>query len=510
VGDNGVMRPLLTPEEMKAADSATIKAGTPGEILMERAGRAVARTVIRLAGDRYGSRVVCVCGKGNNGGDGFVAARVLRSEGLGVRCMFVGDSDSVTGDAATHRDRFVADGGYVERFDPVPLRHSTVVIDALFGTGFRGQAEGDAKRAIEAINDCAATVVSIDVPSGVDATTGRTDGPSVKAHVTVAMAAEKVGTATGEGATRAGFVEAVDIGIEVGDASVFMLDEADVAGVLPRRGPDSHKRSAGSVGLLCGSEAMSGAAILAARGAMRMGAGYATLGVPVAIRSTIISKLPEVLTSVVTQDPHLGADALRNFKSVLDRADSLALGSGLGQGDDQRGLVQAVLREVSQPVVLDADGLNVLAGDTGPLEERSAPTVLTPHPAELARLLECPTEFVQADRLGVARKAAEYFGCVVVLKGHRSIISAPDGRAVINPAGSAELATAGTGDVLTGAIAALLAAGLDAFASAWAAAFVHGVAGSIAGERLGPAGVVAWDVAESLPAAIAAIGGAWD
>jgi NAD(P)H-hydrate epimerase len=495
---------------MKAADSATIEAGTPGSLLMERAGRAVARTAIRLAGDRYGSLVVCVCGKGNNGGDGFVAARVLRTEGVGVRCLFVGDPDSVTGEAAEHRDRFVAGGGFVEPFDPARLDRSTVVIDALFGTGFRGQAEGEAARAIEAINASASTVVSIDVPSGVDAATGRAEGPSVMAHVTVAMGAEKVGTATGEGATRAGFVETVDIGIEVGDASVFLLEEADVAGVLPRREPDSHKRSAGSVGLLCGSEAMSGAAILAARGAMRMGAGYATLGVPAAIRSTIIAKLPEVLTSAVTQDAHLGTDALRNFKSVLDRADSLALGCGLGQGDDQRGLVQAVLREVPQPIVLDADGLNVLAGDTGPLQERSAPTVLTPHPAELARLLECPTESVQADRLRVAREAAESFGCVVVLKGHRSVISASDGRAVINPSGSPELATAGTGDVLTGAIAALLAAGLDAFEAAWAAAFVHGVAGSIAGERVGRSGVVAWDVAEALPAAMTATGGAWE
>ncbi len=491
---------------MAAADTRAIDSGTPGAVLMERAGRACARAVIRLAGGRYGKRVAVVCGKGNNGGDGFAVARVLIDEGLGVDCFFVGDASSLKGDPAHHRDRLVSAGGSVTPFAPEKLRDADVIVDALFGTGFRGRAEGDAAAAIEAVNAHGGAVVAVDIPSGVDGTTGRVEGPAVQADVTVAMAAQKIGTAVGEGAAHSGEVEVVNIGIPVDKADAWWPEDADSANVLPERTVDAHKRSAGSVALLCGSAGMSGAAILAARGAIRMGAGYATLGLTKAIESIVSSALPEVLTEVVTDEDVLGPAALDGFKPVLERADAVGIGPGLGQGDTQRSLVKETLGRVGQPLVLDADALNVLAGDTSALQERDQATVLTPHPAELARLLEMETAQVQADRLAAARTAARRFRCFVILKGYRSVIARPDGTVIVNPTGTSHLATAGTGDVLTGAVAALLAGGVDPFDAAWCAAYVHGVAGEVAAARHGGGGVIAWDVAEALPEAIGLIG----
>jgi ADP-dependent NAD(P)H-hydrate dehydratase / NAD(P)H-hydrate epimerase len=499
------MRPLLSPEQMGRADEATIASGTPGEVLMERAGRAVARLAIQLAGGRYGRRAAIVCGKGNNGGDGFVAARVLRAEGLGVRCLFVGDPDDVKGSARFHLDELSRAHLAVEGFDPVLLEGTDVIVDALFGTGFRGAAEGDAGKAIDAICETQAPVVAVDIPSGVNGATGAVEGRAVQAHTTVAMAAEKLGTALPPGATYAGRVEVTDIGIRVGDSDVLMCEESDLATVLPGRAPDAHKRSMGSVAVLGGSAGMSGAVVLASAAALRMGAGYVTAGTTRAVDETLSAALPEALTQIVSDTEVLGLDALERFASVLDRAQALAIGPGLGRGDSQAALVEAALERIDLPIVVDADGLNVLAGRTERLRARTAPAVLTPHPAELARLLDISTADVQSDRLGRATEAAERFGCTVVLKGFRTLVGEPSGRVVVNPTGGPELATAGTGDVLTGAIAALLAAGVSSFEAAWAGVYIHGLAGSSAAGGRDPSGVVAGDVASHLPEARALV-----
>jgi ADP-dependent NAD(P)H-hydrate dehydratase / NAD(P)H-hydrate epimerase len=493
------VRPLLTPAQMARADAASIAAGTPGAVLMDRAGRAVARAVIRVAGGRYGCRAVIVCGKGNNGGDGFVAAHALAREGMGVRCLIVGDLSTITGDAAHHLGTMRAAGVRADPFETVRLQGADVIVDALFGTGFRGAAEGEAGRAIDAINAAPAPVVAVDIPSGVNGETARVEGPAVRATVTVAMGAEKVGTAVTPGALCAGTVETVDIGIGVEPSGLAVVEADDVDAVLPRRAAESHKRSNGSVVLLGGSNGMSGAMILAASAAARAGAGYVTAGLTAAIDPIVSEALPEVLTRAITSEPVLGPEALKEASEALDRADAVAVGPGLGTGPEQADLVEAVLAEVEVPVVVDADGLNVLAGRTDSLAARRPPTVITPHPGELARLLEVPTAEIQADRLGAARRAANDFGCFVVLKGFRSVIAAPDGAAVVNPTGGPELATAGTGDVLTGLTVALLAQGLGGFEAAWAAAFVHGEAGAAAAERVGTVGVLASDVTAALP-----------
>jgi hydroxyethylthiazole kinase-like uncharacterized protein yjeF len=497
------MRPLLSPQEMAAADRRTIDAGTPDEVLMERAGRAVVRAVIELAGGRYGRRVAVVCGKGNNGGDGFVAARLAHREGLGVKCAFVGELSEVKGAAAHHLDLLRRTGLDVQPFSPNALEGADVIVDALFGTGFRGTAEGDAAVAIGAINDAPGPrVVAVDIPSGVDGATGALRGPAVTADVTVAMAAEKTGTAMAPGAANAGDVRVADIGIAVPATNLSVAGPHDAGRRLPTRARDAHKRSGGSVAILGGSAGMSGAVVLAARAAVRAGAGYATAGVTAAVDSVVSVAVPEVLTKVVTPDSVLGPDALDELKPVLERADVLAVGPGLGTGAAQSELVARVLETVELPVVVDADGLNVLAGATDRLTARSWPAVITPHPGELGRLLETSTEAIQSDRLGAARAAAARFECIVVLKGFRTLIAGPGGAVVVNPTGGPELATAGTGDVLTGAVAAFVAAALDVFDAAWVGAYAHGLAGTIAAEERGVTGVLAGDVAEALPDAV--------
>ena len=492
------MRPLPTPEEMAAADAAAISAGTPAEVLMDRAGRALAREVLSVAGRRYGLRVVLVCGKGNNGGDGFVAARALMRDGARADCLVVGDLVDFDGPAAHHLSLLRAANGRVDKFQAGELEGADVVVDALFGTGFRGVVEGEAAQAIEAINAYASPVVSADIPSGVNGTTGSAEGLAVEAAATVAMGAEKIGTAVGRGAALAGNVAITDIGIPVTTNDAFMVERDDVTALLPSRAPDAHKRSGGAVALLAGSDAMTGAAVLSALGAMRMGAGYVTVGSSRGTVAALQGLLPEILARVVADEDHLGAGALDRFRDVVDKADALVLGPGLGQGDAQRDLVDRVLLELDAALVLDADALNALEDHTGSLEKRSGATILTPHPAELARLLGTDTDAVQANRVAAARQAASTFGCVVLLKGFRTIVARPDGMIAVNPTGGPELATAGTGDVLAGAVAVLLAAGLEPFEAAWVAAYVHGLAGSLAAAPVGSSGVVAGDVAEAL------------
>ena len=494
------MKPLLAPEEMAEADERTIAAGTPAEALMERAGRAVAQRAIALAGGRYGKRAAVVCGVGNNGGDGFVVARLLAAAGMGVRCFTVDPPREPRGAAAIALQRLRTAGGTMLPFDPTWLQRADVIVDAIFGTGFRGTAEGDAAKAIGAMNEASSPVLSVDIPSGVEGATGRAEGAAVEARATIVMQAQKVGTAVGRGAALAGDVEVVDIGIGVKGAGAWMAESSDVARRLPRRMVDAHKRSGGSVVSIGGSAGMSGAAILAARAAARAGAGYVTAGVTAAVEPILSGMLPEVLTVTGPGDA-LGPSAMQAFAPALERADAVAIGPGLGTGDAQAGLLDALVPAVEVPVVIDADGLNLLAGREAGLKDRAGPTVLTPHPGELGRLSGTGVDEVQCDRLRSARDAAARYDCVVLLKGHRTVVARPDGTVVVVPTGGPELATAGTGDVLTGVVAALLAAGLDPFDAAWSAAYVHGAAGSLASRTLGVNGVVAWDVAEELPAA---------
>jgi NAD(P)H-hydrate epimerase len=517
------MQPLLTPEQMAQADKAAIDAGTSAEVLMDRAGRAVARAAIELMGGRYGKRALVVCGPGNNGGDGFVAARVLRGEGVGVDCLVMFDPDEAKGAAAHHLDLMRRAGIEAQRFELgkwEPQHGYDVAVDAIFGTGFRGAvAEGSDVAYIFEILDHL-PMVAADIPSGVDGTTGAARGETVRADVTVAIQAQKIGTASPPGSDRAGRVEIVDIGIDLAHLSaprVSLVESTDVVRWLPQRDPSAHKKSAGWVVVLAGSEAMRGAPLLTCRAAMRMGAGYVTLATTRSVRDAATSALPELLCERVSDEDVLGPEALDRIDHLLDRADALAIGPGLGRGEAQSLLIERVMQEVDLPLVLDADALNALEGKGDLIKERARRgypgghdgasladvTVLTPHPAELARLIGSTTEGVVEDRLAAAVAAAG-MGAVVVAKGHRSIVvDHGDGEASIVPVGGPELATAGTGDVLSGILAALLARGMEPFAAVCAGVHAHARAGKVAAGWVGLAeSVIASDVIAALPEAL--------
>jgi NAD(P)H-hydrate epimerase len=436
--------PLYTADEMRAAEQ-----GHDVEAMMERAGRAVAEAVRR----RYpeARRVGAVCGKGANGGDGRIALRVLAEAGLEAREGIDGTSD--------------------------------VVIDALFGTGFRGEPRPEAAEQIERINAAGVPVVAVDVPSGVDASTGEIAGAAVRANVTVTMHGPKVGLAVSPGRFHAEEVEVAEIGLAPA-ATQHRLVTEEVLRLVPRKREPATKYSAGAVLAVGGSPGMTGAISLTARAAFRADAGYVAVAAAQASLPVV-----EALVLEAVKAP------LERVDELAERASALAIGPGLGRGDDERALVRRLLAELDIPAVVDADALFALEPDEWP-----APRVLTPHSGELARLLGEESHWVDAHRLEAVRRAVERFHCVVLLKGRDTLIAAPGEGVLVSDAGGANLATAGTGDVLTGIVAAFLAKGMDARLAAAAAAFAHGRAAELAPQQVG---LVASDVIEALPAALA-------
>ena len=447
--------PLYTAEEMRAAEERY--PGFPDTVpeLMERAGAAVAREA--MLAFPAARRFACVCGSGSNGGDGRIAARILRESGH--------EADETT---------------EVEEYD--------VIVDALFGTGFRGEPRAEAAELIARINAADGSVVSVDLPSGVDASTGEIFGTAVDADLTVTFHAPKLGLVVAPGRFHTGRVVVADIGLdevptEHRRGTVALLER------VPRRAAGDTKYTAGSVLVVGGQPGMTGAACLSALAAFRADAGYVTLAVPsesVSVAETLVLEAVKVGWS--------DEDAVETIAAAAERAGAMALGPGLGRGPGRRGLVRSLLETIDLPAVVDADALF----DLEPVE-RAAPTVLTPHAGELARLLGTDAEWVGAHRLEAARRGAERFGAVLLLKGSDTIVVSPGSGAIVCDLGSPALATAGTGDVLTGVTAAFLAKGLDAELAAAAAAVAHGRAAQLAPTR---AGLVASDLLDLLPRAL--------
>jgi NAD(P)H-hydrate epimerase len=439
-----MLEPLYTGDEMRTAE-----AGHDVEAMMERAGRGVAEAILRRFPEAR--RIACVCGRGANGGDGRIAARVLREAG---------------------RDA-------VEELD----RGADVVVDALFGTGFHGEPRPDAASLIERMNGVGAPVVAVDVPSGVNASTGEIAGEAVRAAVTVTMHARKVGLVVAPGRFHAGEVDVVDIGLERAETEHRLVTD-EVLARVPRRREGDNKYSAGAVLVVGGAPGLTGAVCLAAEAAFRADAGYVAVAVPARSLPVVEQRLLEAVKR-----------PLDEVDELLPRMDALAVGPGLGRGEEQRALVRRLLSESSLPAVVDADGLHGLE----PFE-RDAPTVLTPHEGELARLLGEESRWVAAHRLEALWRGVERFGCVVLLKGADTLVGAPGAGVLVRSANAPGLATAGTGDVLTGIVAAFLAKGLDARLAAAAAAVAQARAARLAPQQ---AGLVASDVVALLPRALA-------
>ena len=499
---------LLDADAMRAVDRWAIEErGVSSLDLMERAGAGVARAVERVAPD---GPVAVVCGKGNNGGDGLVAARLLREGGRRVTVVCVAPPSEFSGDARANLERLggeapleLAEGG---QSGVQALAGAVVIVDALLGTGFQGEPHSVVEEAIEAVNVATALVVSVDVPSGVDVSTGIASGAAVRATATVTFHAGKPGLWIAPGKAHAGEVERIDIGIPRGapGATTIGLIEPSVLDVLPRRAASSTKFSSGHVLVVGGSRGLTGAPRMAAQAAMRAGAGYVTVCLPASLQAILATAgPPELMTrGLPDDDGGLTAAGVGRALEASERGGALALGPGLGRGDGAAQFARELAREAKVALVLDADGLNAHAGALGELAARAAPTVLTPHAGELGRLLEVGSDEVERERLRHVRMAAERAQAVVVLKGDDTLIAEPSGRVAVSPGGTPALATAGTGDVLTGVIAALLAVGLGPFMAAAAGVWLHAEAGREAARRQGVnEGVVASDVIAALPAA---------
>jgi NAD(P)H-hydrate epimerase len=490
--------PLWEAAEMRAADKHAIEeAGVPSLDLMERAGAGLAVVVAEVAGD---GPMRIVIGKGNNGGDGLVAARLLREDGREVDVLAVGNPDELQGDARANLDRLPGDVPL--DFDRSRLEGSGAIVDAMLGTGFEGEPREPIAGAIRAINDADAPVIACDVPSGVNASTGEVIGDAVEADVTATFHGPKLGLYVEPGKSRAGRVEVIEIGIPrsaPAPQAAGLIAERVLLRVPPRA-RSGNKFKSGTVVVAGGARGLTGAPTMAALSAMRTGAGYVQLAVPEPAETVLDLRLMEAMTHGL---PHQdGAHVEQGADHVIElsqRAGAIVLGPGIGRTEGAVAFARKVAREVKVPLLIDADGLNAHAGHLDLLAQREAPTVLTPHEGEAGRLLGVDSSEVAEHRIANARSIAQRSRAIVVLKGDDTLVVPPEGPIAVSAGATPALATAGTGDVLSGLIGALLSKGMEPFEAAAAGVFAHARAGRAAAETQGADHVIAGDVIEALP-----------
>ncbi len=505
---------IITAEQMRRVDRETIgNHGITGPELMENAGRGIAERIISTALPvPQGKKVAVFCGKGNNGGDGFVVGRYLHKAGAVVAVYHMGPAEMLSDDARLNYDRAVKLGmdlyeiSYIEDLpEELPC---DLVVDALFGTGFSGAPRGLSGELIEYINDLEARVVAVDMPSGLSADDGQFEGAVVQADYSFTLALPKFGLYVSPGRELAGAVETVPIGVpeEVVDAFDFKVDLITgemVADMIPERIADGHKGDFGKLLLVAGSTGLTGAAALAAKSALRCGCGLAKIGCPASVLPIIATLVMEATSHPLPDVAKKGALALRALGAVrqlMAEHDAVAIGPGLGQHRETAELVRRLITDLDRPAVIDADGLNAIAANVELLKEITLPIVLTPHPGEFRRMTgdgRVPTE-IHA-RISAAVSFATEYGVVLVLKGSPTLVACPDGSCYLNPTGNDGMATGGSGDVLTGVIGAFLAQGVSAEEAAVSAVYIHGLAGDFAADQFTGRGMVAGDMLNFLP-----------
>ena len=512
---------LVTAAEMQTMDRMTIDAfGIPGRVLMENAGREAVRVFLSHFSEAARGGVAIAAGRGNNGGDGHVMARYLSQKGYPLTVYLLCTADRVQGDAAANL-RLLYDLGVpvVEVPDEAAwaahqgrMGSAAVWIDAIFGTGLNATVDGFYRNVIESINQLDRPVFAVDIPSGLDADTGRPCGACINAQVTATFAFPKIGHVVFPGASHTGRLEVVDIGIppHIADRVAprqFLISTGDIRSCLPTRPADAHKGRTGHLLVVAGSPGKTGAAALTATSALRVGTGLVTVGVSHSLNPVMETLLLEAMTAPLPDSAEgvLGPAAREPLLALMPGKTGLALGPGLGPAPQTGELVCDLIRSSPVPLVIDADGLNHLVGRLDLLKGIGVPAVLTPHPGEMARLLETTPSIVQKDRMTCARNLAAACGVHVVLKGAATVIAHPDGRVYVNPTGNPGMASGGMGDVLTGAMAGLIAQGVEPGRAARAAVYLHGAAGDSLARSRGPRGFLAGEVMDALPGELAKV-----
>jgi len=512
---------LLSAEQMRELDRQTIEEiGLPGAVLMENAGRAAAALLQQRYAQLAPGPVLILAGRGNNGGDGFVIARHLLNAGWQVETLLLGEVAKVAGDAAINLQVLLHSAGMVheihdeqelqDRLTSLPA--PVLLVDALFGTGLNAPVRGLAAQFIAWANDSGLPVLAVDIPSGIDATSGRVLGTAVRAELTASFGFAKLGQLLYPGADHVGELQIIDIGIPrvLGEALqpvATLLGCEAAAQLLPVRPRAGHKGSFGHLLVVGGSRGKSGAALLAGAAGLRSGAGLVTLAVPASEQQAVAARFPELMIEPLpAADGGLAREAAETLRELAQGKQALVVGPGLGRSPVAWELIREQTARWQAPLVLDADALNALEGGLELLAKRSAgTTVLTPHPGEMARLCALSVAEVEADRPGLARDFARRHQVVLVLKGARTLIASPDGKLLVNATGNPLLATGGTGDVLAGMIGSLLAQGVPAADAAALGAYWHGNAADRLVARFGDAGLLAGDLLAELPAARAAL-----
>jgi NAD(P)H-hydrate epimerase len=512
---------VLTSAEMKEIDRRTIEdIGIPGPVLMENAGIQVFRVIQALFPGLAGENIVIVAGKGNNGGDGFVVARHLHNHGARPQVLLLASKQEIGGDAALNLKIAQAVGVAITEIRSASdwkkhrkaLRGATVIVDAIFGTGLFKPAEGLYARAIESINKTRAFKLALDIPSGLSSNSHEVIGPAVKADLTVTLAAPKIAHVFAPAEELVGDFIVADISIPPSlfddeNLKLEMVEKASVLACFGKRKRDSHKGDYGHLFIIAGSLGKTGAAVMAGRAAYKTGAGLVTIGTPRTCLPIVARGMMELMTEPLaeTDEKTVSSEALPRVLGLIEGKDALLIGPGISTQESTRQFVWKLIPKIKKPLVIDADGLNILSLKRELLRKLPRPTILTPHPGEFARLVSLSVPEVLKRRLELVPSFAREYGVYVVLKGYRTLVGAPDGRIFINPTGNPGLATGGTGDVLSGMIGALLMQQKDPLQAALAAVYLHGLSGDLASQRIGERAIVAGDLIRFLPQAVKAM-----
>ena len=514
---------VVTAEEMRELDRLTIEQfGVPSLNLMERAGEAIAAAIVKRCSAIAKRGVLIVAGKGNNGGDGFVVARLLKKKRIPTEVALLARPDDLSPDAGHNLRAFLKLKGKVSEITAgnidllsQRLSKNRLIVDAILGTGMKNDVRGLFAEAITLMNASGLPIVAVDIPSGLDTDKGVPLGVAIQAEMTVALGYPKLGEVTYPGLDHVGDLVVADIGIDARAVAQVaprseLLEREPISWLVPRRAADSHKGSYGHLLIVAGSRGKTGAAVLACRAAMRSGAGLVTLAAPRSLNSIFATSLVEVMTEPLRENPREEIEPLSDdeWRTLLERKNALLLGPGIGVSDATQNILRWLLRNLDMPWVIDADGLNNLALELNRLRRAKTAPILTPHPGEMARLIGKDSAAVNADRIGVARSFAVEHRCHLVLKGARTVIATADGKVFINPTGNPGMASGGMGDVLAGILTALLGQGLCAENAMKLGVYLHGFVGDRVAEAQGEIGLIASDIIDGLPAGLSALAAA--